>query len=156
MEYLEICETNYDIFHQMACAYYREGEDRDTPQDEIDTFIRYLFDLVNRKEIQGHLAWDGHLHVGFALWTIDTGDFPFSELPGYGTILEIGIAPSYRASGLGREFVAFIEESLRRKNAVRCYISAYGPAMKFWKHCGYSEKGQTAKNGLPVMVKVLQ
>ncbi|MBE6921943.1 MAG: GNAT family N-acetyltransferase [Ruminococcaceae bacterium] len=155
MEYFEICESNYVMFHQLANAYYREGEDEKTSQDEIDAFIRFLFNMAVRNEIKGCLVKDARGYLGFALWTIDREDFAFSEIPGCGTILEIGIAPSYRGSGLGQEFVSFIETWLRSRQIKQCYVSAYGPAQKFWEHCGYAENGQKANNGLPIMIKAI-
>lgn len=41
MEYIEICQDDYSAFHELASAYYREGEDADTSQEEIDAFIRF-------------------------------------------------------------------------------------------------------------------
>lgn len=155
MEYPEIRERDYDVFHELADAYYREGEDEKTPQDEVDAFIRFMFDKVLSGEINGCFAKDGKGYIGFALWAIDTGDFGFSELPGFGTILEIGLIKSHRASGLGKEFVSYIENRLRGKNIEHCYVSAYGPAQKFWAHCGYAENGRKANNGLPIMVKAI-
>ena len=155
MEYLNICESDYDVFHELANAYYREGADEKTPQDEIDAFIRFMFDKVVHDEIKGCFAKEGHKYVGFALWTIDTEDFEFSEIPGFGTILEIGITLPYRASGLGKKFVAFIEFCLRSKNIKQCYVSAYGPAKKFWTSCGYTENGHKANNRLPIMIKAI-
>ncbi len=155
MDYLEIGKNDYDIFHGLANAYYREGEDEDTPQEEIDLFVHFLFDKVINQEINGYFVKVESVYIGFALWAIDTEDFAFSEMPGYGTILEIGLIPSYRSSGCGKEFVSFIENSLHRENVKQCYVSAYGPAQKFWTHCGYVENGKKASNGLPIMVKTI-
>ena len=155
MEYIEICEDNYSAFHELVNAYYREGEDADTPQVEIDTFIRFLFDKVVKHEINGYIAKDQEACVGFALWGIDIEGFEFSEIPGYGTILEIGFIPSYRGKGNGKELVLYIERSLCKNKINNCYVSAYGPAQKFWSYCGYVENGKTASNGLPIMVKFI-
>ena len=155
MEYLEICENDYAAFHELANAYYREGEDANTPQDEVDAFIRFLFDKVIHHEISGCFAKEEHELIGFALWAIDTETFAFHEISGFGTILEIGLRPSYRAAGRGKEFVSFIELCLRQKNINQCYVSAYGPSQKFWGHCGYQKSGQQAKNGLPILIKEL-
>ena len=35
MEYIKISKNDYDTFHELLNAYYREGEDGDTPQEEI-------------------------------------------------------------------------------------------------------------------------
>ena len=140
MEYIEICEDNYSAFHELAYAYYREGEDAATPQEEIDAFIRFLFDKIVNHEINGYIAKDKYACVGFALWGVDTEGFEFSEIPGFGTILEIGFIPSYRAEGNGKELVLYVEHCLCKKNINNCYVSAYGPAKEFWSHCGYAEK----------------
>ena len=165
MDYIEICENDYSAFHELANAYYREGEDADTPQEEIDIFIRFLFEKVINHEINGYIAKDKNAYVGFALWGVDTEDFEFSEIPGFGTILEIGFIPSYRSKGNGKELVSYIEGRFRcgqelsdesrfcKKNVNNCYVSAYGPAQKFWSCCGYFENGKVASNGLPIMVK---
>ena len=153
MEYIEIREDDYSAFHELASAYYRDGEDADTPQEEIDAFIRFLFDKIVNHEINGYVAKNGNAYVGFALWAVDTDGFEFSEIPGFGTILEIGFIPSYRSKGNGKELVLYIETCLCKKDIKNCYVSAYGPAQKFWSHCGYAENGKTASNGLPLMIK---
>lgn len=155
MDFLEIQQDDYATFHQLLNAYYREGEDENTPQEEINSFIRFMFQKIINKEISGCFAKDKNTFIGFSLWAIDTKDFAFSELPGYGTILEIGLIPSYRASGFGKEFVCFIEACLYNKNVKQCYVSAYGPAQKFWELCGYIKNGLIANNGLPIMVKTI-
>ena len=64
MDYIEICENDYNAFHELASAYYREGEDADTPQEEIDTFIRFMFEKVINHEINGYIAKDKNAYVG--------------------------------------------------------------------------------------------
>lgn len=155
MDYFEISENDYDIFHELANAYYREGEDENTPQEEVDSFIQFLFEKVLKHEIEGYFVKAKSTYIGFALWAIDTEDFEFSEMPGLGTILEIGLIPEYRSSGRGKEFVSYIENHLKKEGVMQCYVSAYGPAQNFWMHCGYVENGKTASNGLPVMVKTI-
>lgn len=155
VKYCEMCESDYAVFHELANAYYREGEDENTPQNEVDAFIRFMFDKVVSKEIKGYFTQNEGQYVGFVLWAIDTEGFAFSEIPGCGTILEIGITPAYRTSGLGKELVAFVEMCMRKENVTQCYVSAYGPAQGFWAHCGYEKNGQTASNGLPIMIKTL-
>ena len=156
MEYVKIGEQDAREFHRLAEAYYREGEDADTPQDGMDSFIRCLFEKVVSGEISGCFAKDGQETIGFALWAIDTEDFAFREMPGSGTILEIGLIPAYRAAGLGKRLVAYVEDRLLQNQIVQCYVSAYGPAQQFWSGCGYAETGTTAHNGLPIMVKSLR
>ncbi len=155
MDYIEICENDYDIFHKLANAYYREGEDADTLQEEIDAFISFMFEKVINHKINGCFAKDEHACIGFALWAIDTEDFAFSEIQGFGTILEIGLVPSYRSKGHGKELVSFIESCFEKRNVKKCYVAAYGPAQKFWTHCGYVENGKMASNRLPIMVKTI-
>ena len=156
MDYLKIGQQDRKLFHQLLNAYYREGEDENTPQEEIDGFIDLLFSKVVSREIDGCFAMTDGTCAGFALWAKDTEDFPFSEIPGMGTILEIGLIPARRSSGLGKELVAFIESDLLARGITGCYVSAYGPAQKFWRHCGYAENGKTAGSGLPIMVKTIR
>lgn len=153
MNYIKICRNDYSVFHELANAYYREGEDADTPQEVIDAFVRMMFDKVISNEIYGCFVKDEQRYIGFALWAIDAEDFEFSEMQGFGTILEIGLIPSYRSSGLGKNLVAYVENCLRKSEIAQCYVSAYGPAQDFWTSCGYVENGKVASNGLPIMVK---
>ena len=155
MEYVNIGEHNYREFHGLANAYYREGEDENTPQEIIDSFVRLMFDKVINNEIYGCFVKDQQKYIGFALWSVDSEDFEFSEIPGFGTILEIGLTPSYRSSGLGKNLVTYIENNLHKHKITRCYVSAYGPAQKFWMSCGYVENGAKASNGLPIMIKTI-
>lgn len=74
-------------------------------------------------------------------------------MPGFGTILEIGLIPSHRSAGLGKSFVTYIENCLQKEHIEQGYVSAYGPAQQFWTSCGYVENGAKANNGLPIMVK---
>lgn len=153
MEYIEIGQDDYEAFHSLACAYYREGEDSDTPQDEIDRFISYMFEMVTSHTIEGFFAKSGNDCIGFALWAVDSEYFEFSEMPGLGTIMEIGLISSCRNRGFGRKLVRHIEKILLGKGIKQCYVCAYGPAQKFWTHCGYVENWMTASNELPIMVK---
>ena len=155
MDFTEIREADYRAFHQLANAYYREGEDSDTPQEVMDSFIRMMFEQVITRSVSGCFLQDGGQSVGFVLWAVDSEDFAFREMPGYGTILEIGLIPSYRSSGLGKNMVAYVEEDFRKNRITQCYVSAYGPAQKFWASCGYVENGLKAANGLPIMTKTI-
>lgn len=149
MKILPVTQNQYNVFHSLLTDYYREGEDAQTPQEELDSFIELLFDLCQKDTISGCIAYE-KIAIGFALWGMDTVDFPFSNKPGYGTILEIGMIPSMRGTGLGRRLAEYAE------NAMACekyYICAYGPAEKFWKKCNYRETGEIAENGLKLLVK---
>ena len=153
MEYYGIGQQDFAIFRELLTAYYREGEDAETPQAELDAFILFLFEKVTGEEIHGTFVKLGNTCIGFALWAIDTEEFVFSQIPGMGTILEIGFIPSHRSSGYGKKLVAFLEHCLEQQGLQQCYVSAYGPARSFWTHCGYVENGKQASNGLPIMVK---
>lgn len=156
MEYVEIGECDYREFRRLANSYYREGEDENTSQEIIDSFIGLLFHKVINNEVCGCFVKHEQEYIGFALWAIDTEDFEFCELPGYGTILEIGLLPAYRSSGHGKRLVTYIESRLLKNHIAKCYVSAYGPAQRFWTSCGYAENGAKASNGLPIMVKLIE
>ena len=141
--------TDYELFHSLLTPYYREGEDAHTPQEQLDGFIGYLYDLLEKGIISGAVAWD-KMPVGFVLWALDSIDLPFSNKPGFGTILEIGVLAGFRGKGYGRELSAFAES---RMGNVAKYICAYGPAEVFWEKCGYRESGELAENGLKIFVK---
>lgn len=155
MEYIEICENDYSAFHELTNAYYREGEDADTQQEIIDSFIHLMFNKVINNELYGCFVKDDEKYIGFALWAVDSEDFEFSEMPGFCTILEIGLTPSYRSCGLGRNLVTYVESNLQKNKIAQCYVSAYGPAQKFWTSCGYTKNGLKASNGLPIMIKTI-
>lgn len=147
MEFRSI--TDYEIFHGLLEPYYREGEDAQTPQEELDGFIRYLYTLVQDKVISGAVALLER-PAGFVLWAMDTQELPFSNLPGAGTILEIGVIPEYRGNGYGKLLAEFAEKKLSCETR---YVCAYGPAEAFWKKCGYTESGRLAENGLKLLIK---
>ena len=147
MDFLPI--SDYEIFHSLLEPYYREGEDAQTPQEELDGFIRYLYSLVEDNTISGAIAWQGR-PVGFALWAVDREELPFSNLPGAGTILEIGVIPECRSKGYGKLLAEYAE---KRLSCEKRYVCAYGPAESFWKKQGYADSGMLATNGLKLFVK---
>ena len=149
MEFTDIQSISYDTFHGLLNEYYREGEDTQTPQEDIDAFIQHLYALCRSGKISGAVCM-GDMPLGFVLWNIDEEDGAFSQKPGFGTILEIGVREVTRGAGIGRKLVALAES---RMNADRFYVCAYGPAQAFWSRCGYVLSGETAENGLPIMVK---
>lgn len=149
MKILSVTQDQYDVFHSLLTSYYRDGEDAQTPKEDLDAFIGLLFELCQKNSISGCIAYEQSA-AGFVLWGIDTADFPFSNKPGFGTILEIGVIPSMRGTGLGKQLTEYAE------NAMACekyYVCAYGPAEKFWQKCGYREIGEIAKNGLKIFEK---
>lgn len=149
MQILPITQESCDVFRSLLTDYYRDGEDAQTPQDELDAFIALLFELCQKVTVSGCIAYE-HTATGFALWGIDREDFPFSNKPGYGTILEIGVISAARGMGLGRHLAEFAE------NAMTCeklYVCAYGPAEQFWQKCGYRDTGEVAENGLKIFEK---
>ena len=149
MEFLDIQKVSYDVFHELLNEYYREGEDAQTPQAEIDAFIQYLFDFCQSGKISGAVCMEEEA-LGFVLWNVDSEDSPFSQKPGFGTILEIGVRKNVRRAGIGRKLVNLAEDLMRTD---RFYVCAYGPAQMFWSRLGYESSGETAENGLPIMVK---
>ena len=150
MQYLPV--TDYEIFHSLMEPYYREGADADTPQEELDAFIGYLYGLVKDGTISGCVAFDGK-PVGFCLWWIDVPELPFSNKPGWGTILEMGLIPEYRGKVAGRELADY---ALAQMEVSHAYVCAYGPAEGFWKRCGYEDHGELASNGLKLLVQEKQ
>lgn len=155
MDFGILASGDYDVFHELLNAYFREGEDTDTPQEEVDTFIRLLFHMVQQEKINCRLITTAGVKIGFVLWAIDTEELDFSEIPGMGTILEIGIGKPYRRAGVGSKIVEYVEDELRHEGICQCYVSAYAPARKFWEHCGYLPNGAKAGNGLPILIKCL-
>lgn len=141
-----------DEFHRLLNAYYREGEDSDTQQAEIDQFIDLLFGMCIDGKIHGAIACED-APAGFVLWAADTEDFDFSNWPGRGTILEIGVEPAFRRRGAGRQLAEYAENRLRENGIDSFYVCAYGPAVSFWQKCGYADSSRIAENGLKIYSK---
>ncbi|MBP5762748.1 MAG: GNAT family N-acetyltransferase [Lachnospiraceae bacterium] len=156
MTFTEISTNDYPLFHDLLNDYYREGEDEGTEQEVIDSFIKLLFDKVTGREIDGCIVKENGEALGFALWAVDREGFDFSEIPGYGTVLEIGIVKQYRNRRYGVKLMSHIEDKLFEKGITDCYVSAYGPAQEFWSRCGFEDSGRTAGNGLPIMIKSIK
>lgn len=91
--------------------------------------------------------------IGFVLWMIDRKESDFSEVPEYGTFLEIGLETTIRLQGIGMQVVAHIENIMKEKGAEGFYITAYGPASEFWEKCGYINTHKKASNDLFLYVK---
>lgn len=149
MNYIDVRNADYEMFHDLLNEYYRDGEDAQTPQTEIDAFIQHLYELCRDGRIFGCVAYDKD-PVGFVLWNVDSDGGAFSQKPGFGTILEIGICQDNRQRGIGQLLVNFAESQM---GVDRFYVCAYGPAERFWAKCGYFFAGETAENGLKIMVK---
>lgn len=137
----------------LMIAYYQEGEDADTPIDTIRDFIESLFQMICSGSIAGALLKNDGQYEDFCLWMKDDAQSDFSEIPGYGTILEIGVRPESRKKGIGIELVQYAEAQLKKMGTEHFYVSAYGPAESFWERCGYEKTERVAENGLPVFVK---
>lgn len=150
----QIETEDYDDFHALLDAYYRAGEDRDTPKDVVDAFIRMLFDKVMDGAIYGCFAIADR-PVGFALWVIDREGGDFSEIPGYGTILEIGVSDEFHKMGIGSRLTLHCEDDLLARGVEWMYVCAYGPAQEFWTRMGYAGVGRIAANGLPILTRRL-
>ncbi len=58
MHYTAIQRDDYPHFYKLMVDYYREGEDADTPQEEIDGFIHVLFDMLMDHKIDGCFAME--------------------------------------------------------------------------------------------------
>ena len=156
MEFKEISSNDYPLFHDLLNDYYREGEDEWTEQEVIDSFIKLLFDKVIGREIDCCIVKENGEALGFALWAVDREGFDFSEIPSYGTVLEIGIVKQYRNRRYGVKLMSHIEDKLLEKGITDCYVSAYGPAQAFWSRCGFEDSGRIAGNGLPIMTKSIK
>lgn len=152
MELIKITSVHRNDFGKLLTAYYREGEDADTQQAELDDFIDYLFGMCTDGTISGCIAYYD-IPVGFVLWNIDTENSPFSNWPGRGTILEIGVTPECRKTGLGRTLAAHAEAEMRNSGIDSFYVCAYGPAVTFWEKVGYKKTDRIAENDLPIYAK---
>ena len=153
MKFQELHRADYPVFHELLTAYYRDGEDADTEQAVLDGFIESLFSMVMEQKIQGLFMVQNEEVVGFALWMVDTPDGIFSELPGYGTFLEIGVSPDHRGNGFGFQAVQHVEAQMNQSGVEHFYVSVYPPAASFWTKCGYRKTEKIASNGLTIYQK---
>lgn len=153
MKLQELSQEDYPVFHELLTAYYRDGEDADTEQAVLDGFIESLFSMVMEQNIQGTFMVHNSEVVGFVLWMIDTPNGIFSEIPGYGTFLEIGVCPAFRGKGFGFQAVKHVETQMKQSGAAHFYVSVYPPAADFWTKCGYVKTEETASNGLTIYKK---
>ena len=148
-----ITKENHVSFEALMIAYYQEGEDADTPIETIKDFIDSLYQMIGSGSIDGAMVKHDGQYEGFCLWMKDDAHSDFSEIPGYGTILEIGVSPESRKKGMGIELVQYAEAQMKKAGAEHFYVSAYEPAESFWERCGYEKTERVAQNGLPVFVK---
>lgn len=148
-----ISKDNYALFQEIMIEYYREGEDANTCIDTIKAFIESLFRMVCNGEIDGVLLLSDDMCEGFCLWMKDDEQCDFSEMPGYGTILEIGVRRDFRKKGVGMRIVDYAEKQMRKMGVDAFYVSAYGPAEAFWEKCGYEKTDKIASNGLTIFLK---
>lgn len=153
VEYMRLKRDDYPVFHELLTDYYRDGEDADTEEAVLDSFIKDLFDMAMDGRIEGCMMRQKGAVIGFALYMIDDPDGVFSEIPGYGTFLEIGIRPPFRKNGYGREAVSHIERLMRQAGAEHFYVSVYPEADGFWGKCGYVKTEDIASNGLYIYKK---
>ncbi len=149
-----ITKEYYDRFVDLLTAYYREGEDAETSQAVISEFITKLYEMIEQNEICGRLVFQNEVLVGFVLWMIDTAESEFSELPGYGTFLEIGVTKENRLKGIGARIVDYVENLMQEDGIKKFYISAYDPASEFWEKCNYIKTTEKASNGLYIYKKI--
>ena len=149
MEFVDVRNAGYEVFHHLLNEYYRDGEDAETAQSEIDSFVEYLFGLCQAGEIFGCIAREV-TPIGFVLWNVDSPEGAFCQKPGFGTILEIGVSKKTRGNGIGKMLTDYAESKMAVE---RYYVCAYGPAESFWEKCGYAFSGEKAENGLKIMVK---
>ena len=143
-----------NVLSSLLTAYYREGEDADTTQEELDAFIAYLRELLEQRILWGEVAFDCETPVGFVIYAFDVEGYPFSECPGMGTIAEICVCPAYRQQQLGQTLVARAEDALR-PSVTQLYVCAHASAQAFWEKCGYRPNGNIAGNGLPICIKTI-
>ena len=149
MNYASAKHTPFPLFHQMLSAYYRDGDDAETVQSEIDGFVELLYNLCQEDKIMGSFAYDHDIPIGFVLYNLDTPNGAFNQKPGYGTILEIGVSYEFRGRGYGQWLVNHARHQL---TGVDFYVCAYGPAEYFWEKCGFHDSGEIAENGLKIYV----
>lgn len=153
IEYKKLQRYDYPVFRELMTAYYRDGEDAETEQSVLDSFIADLFSMVTEDKIQGCFMFSDETLLGFVLYMIDTPGCAFSEIPNYGTFLEIGIVPSMRGKGYGAQAVADIERQMRQEGAEHFYVTAYPLAAGFWTKRGYTKTEDVASNGLFIYKK---
>ena len=80
MKTVPVTKEQFPVFHRLLTDYYRDGEDAQTPQEELDGFIEMLFELRTKGAVSGCIAYEKDA-LGFIIYGLDTKDFPFSNKP---------------------------------------------------------------------------
>ncbi|MFR5889948.1 MAG: hypothetical protein ACLUFM_03090 [Lachnospiraceae bacterium] len=78
MKTVPVTKEQFPVFHRLLTDYYRDGEDAQTPQEELDGFIEMLFELRTKGAVSGCIAYEKDA-LGFIIYGLDTKDFVFKQ-----------------------------------------------------------------------------
>lgn len=132
--------------------YYRVS-DPDESDAMLEAYADTLLELLDAEVLDCRLALEDSTPIGFTIFTKDRKGTDFTELPGYGTIMELFVLPEYRHKGIGTHMVEEAEALLRQKNILGCYICAHESSAPFWAKLGYADSGEKGTNDLPLWIK---
>ena len=146
----EILPTHHEILKEMMMAYY---EKYDFVKEELrEEVCQTYYDKVQKKEIMGNICLYGDTPIGFAFYRLDTEEWADSQLPGYGRVLEMGIAVKHHKKGFGKKILRFIEDELFHLKAEGIYVLGKGERTKFFTQQGYEHNGKYTEEHLPFLV----
>ena len=135
-----------------------------------DTLRRYAVEMLNQKKIQGYLAYDGEIAIGWC--NAADIDSYVGFVPAFARQLVCGktvsivcfeIAPEYRGQGIASAFIDRVCSDAKAKGyvAVEGYAKVtdsssvfdYHGGMRLYQKAGFVEA--TRENGTVIMRKVL-
>lgn len=149
---LNMTAENQPALHDLMLDYYRAA-DSESGDMVLDAYVETLLDLVNAQVLDCRLADQDGAALGFAIFTKDRKGTDFTEMPGYGTIMELYVLPEYQRRGIGTQLAQEAEKLLREQDVKGFYICAYEAANGFWEKLGYKDSGEVGTNEQALWIK---
>jgi len=155
VRFVNAVEDKYAFFPMMKWYYTRETIASANNQDAIEKYVDNIYHLLENGKLLGSIAYDENIPVGIVIYRIDREkeETSYSVLPGYGSIVNIGLIDAYRHRGLGNEIVAYVESVLKEKGVKNMYVCSSGPSDKFWKENKFSFNGKASPSGQSILEK---
>lgn len=130
-------------------AFFALLEECDVAQERI----RELYALTMADKVRARLCRLGAKPIGFITYMRDVEDAPFSQLPGHGTILNVGLTEAMRGQALSDKLIAYAEDDLRLSRVDGLYVTATKELIPFWQKHGYEKTNRLSTDYLPLLVK---
>ncbi len=143
---------NYKILKDMMRAMYKETSGN-ASEDEIEKQILQFFDLLQEGKIKARLSRKGSTYMGFIFYMKDEKNTPYTQISGYGTVLQLGVLPKYRTSGIGTLMLKYAEDELKFLNIEGYYVRVTDENKDFFKKQGYQKTRYFDENNCAIYKK---